>query len=199
MMDEGYIKFKANWEKTPPFATTELAQLIYWRQRMFDLGLIGMYENGIGFGNISQRIGDTNQFFISASKTGNLLELNEHHFAKVIKVNVGQNWLHCEGPSIASSESMSHAVIYEQCSWVNAIIHGHQLSLWQKLLYQVPTTSEAIAYGTPEMAYAITDLLQTSDLRHQRIFVMAGHEEGIFTFGENLAVAAEVMMQWLTK
>lgn len=139
MMDEGYIKFKANWEKTPPFATTELAQLIYWRQRMFDLGLIGMYENGIGFGNISQRIGDTNQFFISASKTGNLLELNEHHFAKVIKVNVGQNWLHCEGPSIASSESMSHAVIYEQCSWVNAIIHGHQLSLWQKLLYQVPT------------------------------------------------------------
>lgn len=199
MMDEGYIKFEVDWKETLPFETTQLAQLIYWRQKIFELGLIGMYENGIGFGNISQRIGNTNHFFISASKTGNLRQVDAAHFAKVVQVSIDRNYLYCEGPSIASSESMSHAVIYAQCPWVNGIIHGHQCSLWQQLLRQVPTTSKDIAYGTPEMAYAIIDLLQTPALQHQHIFAMEGHEEGFFTFGESLAAAAEVIMRWLTK
>jgi len=50
------------------------------------------------------------------------------------------------------------------------------------LLDQVPTTDEDAAYGSPEMASSIVNLLRNSGLRQQKIFVMRGHPEGIFAF-----------------
>ncbi len=197
MIDEGYIKFQANWTKTPPLEIAQIKKLNYWRQEMYRLNLIGAYNDGIGFGNISQRIKDSNQFIISGSKTGNFEILDESHYAIVNTVDIDKNELSCEGAVIASSESMSHAVIYEQCSWVNGVIHIHNFALWQKLLYKVPTTAKGISYGSPEMAYSIINLLQSTDLKTQRIFVMEGHKEGVFTFGESLENAAEVIMEWL--
>lgn len=197
MIDEGYIKFNANWTKTAPFANGTIAELNEWRQRMYNLNLIGAYDNGIGFGNISQRLSNTNQFYISGSKTGNFPTLDASHYALVTDVAIQENRLNCEGASMASSESMSHAVIYETCSWVNAVIHAHHLELWQKLLHQVPTTAKGVPYGSPEMATSIIDLLKHTDATSKRIFVMEGHEEGLFTFGESLEAAAEVMLNYL--
>lgn len=197
MIDEGYIKFRANWTPSAPIAQSKIEKLNHWRQAMYRLHLIGAYENGIGFGNISQRIDDSNQFYITGSKTGNFETLDASHFARVTQVNVEQNTLTCVGATIASSESMSHAVIYEHCGWVNGVIHIHNLALWQKLLYQLPTTPAAVTYGSPAMAYAIVDLLENTDATAQKIFLMAGHEEGIFVFGHNLAEAAAVIQSYL--
>lgn len=198
-MDEGYIKFQSSWKKTSPFLEKKLETLCHFRQKLFDLNLIGAYGNGIGFGNISRRIKGTNQFYISGSATGNLKKLNENHFSKVTDVNIDKNELTCEGPIIASSESMSHAVIFENCKWVNGVIHVHHLGLWESLLHQVPTTSKSATYGTPEMAYSIIDLLQNSDLTAQKIFVMEGHIEGIFSFGKDLQDAFDVLFEYYQK
>lgn len=198
MIDEGYIKFQADWAQKNTITDRNIAELNHWRQEMYDLGLIGAYENGIGYGNISQRIGETNQFYISGSKTGNFNTLNASHYATVNTVRIEQNTLTCEGLTIASSESMSHAVIYEECAWVKGVIHVHHLELWKRLLYQVPTTAKGVPYGSPEMAYSITDLLQNTDAQKQRIFVMEGHEEGIFAFGEDLERAASVILQYMS-
>ena len=95
MIDEGYIKFKANWTKTTPIEADKIANLNHWRQEMYRLNLIGAYENGIGFGNISERIKSGNQFYISGSKTGNFDSLDARHYAIVTAVNINQNTYTC--------------------------------------------------------------------------------------------------------
>lgn len=196
MLDEGYIKFDASWEKAPPFPGEQIASLNDCRQRLYELGLIGAYDNGIGYGNISCRHGQSSQFFISGSKTGNLPQLDARHYALVTKVLPQENRLHCRGPVIASSESMSHAVIYQECPEVNAVVHIHHLGMWQRLMHQVPTTDAAAPYGSPAMVESIRSLLKETDLRHSRIFVMQGHEEGVFTFGKTLESATQVLMRY---
>ena len=194
-IDEGYLKFQAIWTPTPPLPNAEIAELNHWRSAMYDLGLIGVYENGIGFGNISQRLNAAGQFIISGTATGGIRQLSGEHYAIVRQADLAGNTLHCEGPVIASSESMSHAVIYRECPEINGVIHIHHLKLWQALLHRVPTTPLSAAYGTPEMAESIVALLHETALPELRIFVMEGHVEGIFAFGKTLEAAAAVILE----
>jgi ribulose-5-phosphate 4-epimerase/fuculose-1-phosphate aldolase len=208
MNDEGYIKFQPHWIKKPPFPKDWFADLIKARQILFEGNLIGAYPTGIGFGNISTRFiplpatsnkqpAISNQFLISGSATGNIQQLSNQHFSLVTSVDIENNSLICEGPVIASSESMSHAVIYRECPKVQAVVHVHHLGLWQQLLHKIPTTDALAKYGTPEMAYSIVELLKKTDLRDTKLFVMEGHEEGVFSFGDSLDEAAEIIFKVL--
>lgn len=190
-MDEGYIKFQAHWTKAPALPEKTLQDIIACRNTLHHLGLIGVYPNGIGYGNISQRWNAEGQFMISGSATGHLQTLASEHFTRVAQVAIAQNTVWCEGPIIASSETMSHAVIYQECPDIQAVIHVHHLHLWEKLLHKIPTTNASATYGSPEMAYSIIQLLQTTDLRQHKMFVMEGHPEGIFAFGESLFEVTE--------
>ncbi|MCO6479946.1 MAG: class II aldolase/adducin family protein [Phaeodactylibacter sp.] len=193
-MDEGYIKFDSHWKNAPPLPEAEIAELNIYRQRLYEQGLIGAYDNGIGYGNISRRYGDSGQFIISGSATGNLVELTAGHYALVTKVEARQNRLWCEGPANASSESMSHAAVYQECPWVNGVIHVHHPGLWKALLHKLPTTDKSAPYGSPEMVDSIIQLMRETRLEEQKIFVMEGHREGIFTFGRSLKEAFDVLM-----
>lgn len=197
MIDEGYIKFKTHWTQTAPLDIKSLNELLFWRQQCYDRQLIGAYSNGIGFGNISIRKENSNDFYISGSATGNIKVINEGHFAEVYKVDAPSNQLWCKGPTVASSESMSHAVIYELLPWVMAVIHIHNFELWQRLMHHVPTTDASAPYGSPEMVASIAHLLKTTDLPEQKIFVMEGHEEGVFVFGSSLEEAFKVLLSKL--
>ena len=192
-MDEGYIKFNSDWEKTEPLPFPKIKNLNHWRQQLYDVKLVGAYPDGIGYGNVSQRA-DGNNFYISGSKTGNYKQLNESHYAKVIDIDLQKNWVKCKGATIASSESMSHAVIYQQYTHVNAIFHVHNLELWKKLLWKIPTTPKSAPYGSPEIANEILQLFKTTDVLKQKIFAMAGHEEGLFAFGETLDEAGKILL-----
>ncbi|MCF8246060.1 MAG: class II aldolase/adducin family protein [Saprospiraceae bacterium] len=194
--DEGYVKFQAVWEQAAPLPAPKLAELSHWRDEMHRLHLIGVYENGIGFGNISQR-SSGNQFIITGTATGHLPTLTSAHFTTVTNFDIEKNTVHCRGPALASSEAMSHAVIYRECPEVQGVIHVHNAELWERLLDQVPTTADGATYGSPEMALSIINLLKNSDLRQQKIFVMRNHPEGIFVFGASLAKASAVLMHHL--
>lgn len=191
-MDEGYIKFNCEWiDKEINFDISKLNEV---RQKLFNLGLIGAYDNGVGYGNISIK---TNEgFIISGSATGNISKLNEEYYSKVIEYNFDKNFLKCVGPIKASSESMSHAAIYESDSEINAVIHVHNLDLWNNLLDKVPTTSIDAKYGTPEMAYEIKRLFNETDVKQKKIFVMAGHKEGIFCFGKDLDETLQIILNY---
>jgi len=193
-MDEGYIKFQTHWQPAPALPTESLQDLIQQRDALHRLGLIGVYENGIGYGNISQRWNNENEFVISGSATGHLVNVSTAHFTLVTKVDIAKNRVWCEGLIIASSETMSHAVIYQECPEIQAVVHVHHAALWKKLLYQVPTTDASATYGSPEMAYSIINLLKSSNLRQQKIFVMEGHPEGIFVFDESLSKCANLLI-----
>lgn len=194
MLDEGYIKFKPTWTRQPALIDSQvIEQLTHWRQVLYHHGLIGAYENGIGYGNISQRYGDT--FIISGSKTGNIPILTAKDYALVSHVDIKNNRLTCIGETIASSESMSHAVIYQELAQINAVIHIHHLGLWEKLLFNIPTTASGATYGTPEMAQSIIELIRTTSLPKSKVFVMQEHREGIFAFGDSLQEAATLLLE----
>lgn len=196
-MDEGYIKFKCNWIKEKSIKKTDIVELNFWRKKFFKLGLIGMYSNGIGYGNISIRY--KNRFIISGTATGGLKELDEQNYSLVTDYNFKNNSLNCSGEVKASSESLSHAAVYETYAEIGAVIHIHNLELWQKLLYKVPTTNKNITYGTPEMAAEIKRLFTETDIKNKKILCMAGHEEGIISFGKSIEEAAEVLLQFFDK
>ncbi|MFQ5446713.1 MAG: class II aldolase/adducin family protein [Saprospiraceae bacterium] len=197
MHNEGYIKFRTNWQHKRPLPSRDLTPIIRWRQEMYRHGLIGAYPDGIGFGNISRRWDASGRFVISGSATGRYPTPAASHFTLVTDFDLEKNTVTCEGPVVASSESMSHAVIYRECPEVTGIIHVHHLRLWEWLLEKLPATDTAAAYGTPEMATSIIRLLRETDLRQQKIFAMHGHREGVFAFGETLEEAAEVILSFL--
>jgi ribulose-5-phosphate 4-epimerase/fuculose-1-phosphate aldolase len=163
---------------------------------MFDLGFIGVYEDGIGYGNMSVRFSG-NQFIITGSATGKLKKLTNQHYTKVVDYDLEKNSLTAVGPIVASSESLTHAVIYKYDKNINAVIHIHNLALWKKLMNKNPTTNKNVEYGTPAMAEEIMRLFDETDLKNKKILVMGGHEEGIISFGKDLNEAGKILLNTL--
>jgi ribulose-5-phosphate 4-epimerase/fuculose-1-phosphate aldolase len=194
-MDEGYIKFRCNWIKAEPLSINQLLQINRWRDTLYNHGYIGVYKNGIGFGNISIRCNKRN-FIITGSATGGFKTLDENHYVLVDDYNFMQNSVTCSGPIKASSESLSHAVIYECSPETNAVIHIHNLEMWEKLIHTVPTTRANISFGTPEMANEIKRLFEITNVGTDKIIAMAGHQEGIIAFGKTLDEAGEILLKW---
>jgi L-ribulose-5-phosphate 4-epimerase len=211
MTDEkGYIQFHCDWEPADPPAVPEA--LIAWRDRLHRLGLIGVYPNGIGFGNISVRpnpparfpgreggvepssppfpgegLGEGFfRFLISGTGTGHLPSLAPEHFAEVLAFDFAANRLRCRGAVKASSESLSHAAVYASDPAATAVIHVHHLGMWEQLRDRIPTTDHAAEAGTPEMARAIESLLRQPGVEERGLFVMGGHREGLMAFGPTL-------------
>ena len=190
-MTEGYIKFQCIWEQKEIEIQEELFQVLEEaRSRLFKLGLIGMYPDGIGFGNISVKSGENKSFIITGSATGQFSQLNQSHYALVNGYNFAENSVSCAGMTRASAESLTHAAVYEALPDVGAVVHIHCLWLWEKLRNNSPTTSEEIEYGTPEMAYAVKNLAATLNPEQEKVIVMGGHREGILAFGRNLKEAS---------
>lgn len=189
MSDEGYIKFNCTWIEEELPNKSIIDELNCWRQKLYNQQLIGAYPDGIGYGNISCRLTD-GSFLITGTATGSIKQLTNEHFTRVIEFNIGDNSITCQGPIKASSESLTHAIIYKSLLEVKAVVHIHNNILWQKLLNNVPTTSLQVAYGTPEMANEIDRLLSTTNLKEDKILVMAAHEDGLIAFGKDLAGAA---------
>ena len=190
-----YVKFTYQCAR-PDIAPFEaLAELNTYRRKLLEQRLLGVDSNGVGFGNLSVRDGVGGNFYITGSATGGLPELKPADRVRVVAYDFVRNWLRYEGTAMPSSESLTHAAIYESDSSTSAVIHCHDSDLWATLLDRAPTTSKAVAYGTPEMAYEIMRLFTMGDVRSREIFVMAGHEGGIVTFGKNLEDAFEAVMR----
>jgi len=195
MPAEGYVKFRCERTETGPIPEDRLVGINAWRNRLYKLGLIGAYQNGVGFGNISMRL-PSGGFVITGTATGSLASLTGGHYTEVTGYDFEANRVSCKGPIDASSETMSHAAVYESAPDANAVIHVHNLAMWKALLGKVPTTSKDAEYGTPEMAYEIKRLFAETDVRERRIFAMAGHEEGIIAFGKDLDDAGNAMLDY---
>lgn len=195
-MTEGYIKYKCNWQQAEIIIPDkQFETLTKARRQLYHLGLIGVYPDGIGFGNISVRENEGNSFIITGSATGQFAELEPKHYSRVIGYSFAGNSLSCIGLTKASAESLSHAAVYESFPEVGAVVHVHCLWLWKKLLNIYPTTAADIEYGTPEMAEAIGRLVSGMKNAKDKIVVMGGHEEGILAFGHSLDESTEEILK----
>ena len=194
MKETGVIKFNCKWIKAAPQASDLLFNINNWRDKIFELGFIGLNDEDIGYGNISIRL-NQKEFIISGSATGKLKELTYEHYTKVINYDLDKNSITAEGPILASSESLTHAAIYECDKNVNAIIHIHNTKLWNELMNKVPTTNKDVEYGTPAMAMEMKRLYNETNLRNEKIIVMAGHQDGIISFGKDLNEAGNLLLK----
>lgn len=191
MIDEGYIKFELEWLEGPPPAARAVATLNKWRAPLYDAGLIGHYaELGIGFGNLSLRDTEAGQFIVSGTQTGHLEKLGPEHYTTVTDYDIAANRVRCEGPIKASSESMTHAALYELSDTINAVVHVHSASLWRAHLNVLPTSDAIVSYGTPEMADEFRRLYRQTSFPSGGVAVMAGHAEGIIATGSDMREAA---------
>lgn len=193
MIDEGYIKYHIEWEEAPPDPAVPPA-LLSVRNDLFQSGLIGVYEDlRIGFGNVSA-LSPEDRFFISGTQTGHIAELTAAHCSEVLSYDIAANTLRCLGPVKASSEALTHAAVYACAADIRFVVHVHHYDFWRAVLAHVPTTRPDVPYGTPEMAAEVRRLYAESPLPEGRILAMAGHSEGIITFGATPEAALAALM-----
>lgn len=195
MIDEGYVKYRSDWQPGPPPDEATVRLLDRWRRQLHEAGLIGHYEEfGVGFGNLSVRASRPGQFIISGTQTGHHAATTGQHYALVCSADISSNTVVSTGPVRASSEAMTHAAIYALSERINAVVHVHSARLWTEYRGVLPTTSAAVPYGTPDMALEFERLWRESDFPAVGTAVMAGHEEGIVSFGETLAEASQKVL-----
>ena len=194
--DEGVVKYSSVWTKGPAPDAARVHLLETWRRPLFDAGLIGWdAEHDVRYGNISVRADGPGRFVISGTQTGALAATGPEHYALVTAYDIQSNHVACSGPVQASSESLTHAAIYELDPAIGGVVHVHDRLLWRAWRDRLPTTAADVAYGTPDMAREIARLYREAGMAAAGIAVMAGHEDGLISFGETLAQAATRMLE----
>ncbi len=186
---EGVIKFSYSLQGNRDDFTKDL-ELIYWRDLLWRHNLIGVDENGYGFGNVSIRL--SKGFLITGSQTGHIPALKPKHLVHIIDWDFYKNTVLAQGHWKPSSESLTHAAAYENPN-VIAVVHSHNNHAWQYWKGKAPTTDPAVPYGTVEMAMEIKNILQREPL--PVFIVMAGHYGGLLTIAQSLNQAVSLMIQ----
>ena len=194
-IDEGYVKYESHWTRGVATHVEATKELDAWRRPLYEAGLIGEYvEHGIGYGNLSMRRGSSNLFLISGTQTGNLPVTNERHYSLVTDCDLRGNIVRCSGPIQASSEAMTHGAIYALGDAIGAVVHVHSRVLWDAHLNRLPTTDPDVAYGTPAMAMELDRLYRMGGFKEAGIAVLAGHDDGLISFGTTVEEAATRML-----
>lgn len=205
---EGVIKFEMEYQVAAALPAAQLAELNAWRKMMYLTELIGQTPSrygGYGFGNISCRVDypcNSGQppFAITGTQTGGAIDLTPQDYVVVTACYPEANRLVAEGPVKPSSESLTHGVIYAQDDGIRWVMHAHSPHIWRNAAaLDLPMTAADVAYGTPEMAAEVARLFRESDVAQRRIFGMAGHEDGIVSFGATAEEAGFVLLGCLAR
>ncbi len=165
------------------------------RTELHDLNLIGVSPAGTGFGNLSHYLAD-GMFVISGSGTGAPRILGAHGYCLVQQVSPEANEVCSTGPVQPSSESMTHAAVYaalpEIPFAIRCVIHVHSSTLFAYYLPKAPGTPASAAYGTPELARAVRQLIPALHTANG-FFVLTGHQDGLVFFGDTVKHTMETI------
>lgn len=200
---EGVIHFDLRFTQSDLPAECELGRLQQARARLFAAGLVGRdparYE-GLGFGNLSERVGEGMRFIVSGSQTGGLTRLEREHYALVTEADPERNFIHAMGGCPPSSESLTHALLYQLGAEVGGVVHGHSPGLWTAAdRLRLPVTPASAPYGSVAMVRAVRELWHSGQLARVAGFVMLGHQDGVVAFGADVVQATDLLFDWLRR
>ena len=195
---EGVVKYSISFTEEGLTCEDQFTELEEVRSRLFDLGLIGAYEDGLGYGNLSVRV-EESAFLISATQTGHLESLSLDQYAWVESVDFETFKTCAKGLSHPSSESITHAAIYALDDSINAVIHIHNEKLWSFMLENGFLSTNDTPYGTKEMVNDVFDIYSELDALKNNLFVMKGHFEGIVSFGRDLQEAEKAILNLIRR
>lgn len=202
---DGVVKYQMRWTQGDSISAEMIHEIRQTRKVLYQKGLIGVTPEGVGFGNISSRCTiPTNLrqdfmqqegFIISGSQTGHLEDPGPEGYSYVPEWSIPGNWVRCVGLSQASSESLTHAAVYEFSSDIQGVVHIHSSSLWKSWKNQAHRTSDNVPYGTPAMAIETRRIMRAMPNGCKTgIICMGGHQDGILAWGTTLAEAAQLVL-----
>ncbi|RUM71421.1 MAG: class II aldolase/adducin family protein [Sulfurovum sp.] len=197
-MIDGVIKYTFDFQQTEPLKHEQFTEIESLRKRLFALNLIGVTDEGIGFGNISQRVG-RDSFVITGTQTGHLAKLQGEHYALIEAYNDKEFYLKSSGAIKPSSEALTHGTIYNLSFDISAVIHIHSKVIWNFMLKNNYLKTEDVAYGTKEMIDEVNRIFSTIEPLSNPKFVMLGHEDGVIIFGTDLLSAELILYEMLKK
>lgn len=192
---EGVIKYHLDFTPGPaPAAAGAVATLCRWHRQLRDLGLIGREPDrydGLAYGNVSARC--TGGFLVSATQTADHPMPSAEHFVRVTGWDCARNRLSAEGVNAPSSESLTHAALYDADTTIDWIFHVHCPEIWaHRRDLALPTTPEAVPYGTPAMATALQSL---HTARLSGIYAMGGHRDGLVSLAASADTAGMQLLE----
>jgi len=203
---EGIVKYQCEYTLAPALPVAQISELNAWRKLMVLAKLIGQNPDlygGYGYGNISRRLDDQvrangqHPFVITGTQTGGKADLCADDYVVVTACYPAENRLVAKGPVQPSSEALTHGAVYALDSAILWVVHTHSPEIWHTAeALGVPMTAN-VPYGTPEMAAEVKRLFVESDLPKKRIFGMAGHEDGIVSYGRTAEEAGFTMLAYL--
>jgi ribulose-5-phosphate 4-epimerase/fuculose-1-phosphate aldolase len=181
-----------------------------WREILAGLQVLGQdpsrYE-GLGYGNVSARVGPfgdvprgRRRFLVTGTQTGGVARATLREFCLVESWDVERNQVASAGPAAPSSESLTHAALYDASPATRVVLHAHAPELWrQARALGLPVTYEGAANGTPAMAREVLRLYREGTLSSTRIAAMGGHADGIIVFGSTAEEAGTTLVAQLAR
>jgi len=196
---EGVVQFAYDLQASSRSASAEqLATLNAWRTMLMQMDMIGQTPeryDGFGFGNISMR--DDKEFIITSSQSGGIKDLSPEEYVRITGWNFDRFWVDAEGSKPPSSESLTHAMVYECAKNVNFLFHAHCPQIWENAeALNIPTTPPQVTYGTPEMAAAFKQLLE-DNVSRPIVFATPGHTDGVFSCGHTARDTGGLLVSYL--
>lgn len=203
---EGVIRFHAEHRRQPlePVLAATLASLTGWRRILRRLGLLGRDPErygGYSFGNLSRRVDAPHTegphpptgrpFLVSGTQTSHEPEAPLERWAVVERWDFAAERVESRGEVEPSSESLTHAALYDADPSITAVFHVHAPELWQRAgALGLPVTPASAECGTAEMAARVTELVDRRSggaglLGGAGVIVMGGHRDGILASGHD--------------
>ena len=202
---EGVIQFEFDLEQAlgPPAEARVLRTLLAWRTVLRRLRLLGQEPGrygGLGYGNLSVRDPERpREFVITASQTSGIRNLDAGGLCRIRDFDFARFRVSAAGTRPPSSESLSHAMIYDADPDVGWVFHVHSPEIWRRAeALDIPATAADVAYGSPAMAGAVAELLATNNER-PLTFVTLGHEDGVFACGGNAGETGASLVSLLAR
>ncbi len=210
---EGVVRFDVSHVHEPldPRALGETARtLAAWRRILANLRVLGhdpaRYE-GLAFGNVSARVppfGDVargrRRFLVTGTQTGTLAHATLREFALVETWDVARNAVTSRGLVVPSSESLTHAALYDASPAVRVVLHAHAPELWRSArALGLPVTDAHVPNGTPAMAHEVARLYREGTFASTHVAAMGGHEDGVIAFGATADEAGTALVRQLAR
>ena len=202
---EGVIQFAFSLEPAtgPPVEAGVLRGLLAWRTVLRRLELLGQTPGrygGLGYGNLSVRDpGRPREFMVTASQTAGIRHLGADGLCRIREFDLARFRVCAAGVKPPSSESLSHAMIYDADPGIGWIFHVHSPDIWSRAeALQTAATDARVGYGSPAMARAVAALLATHPER-PLAFVTLGHEDGVFACGRTAAETGATLVELLAR
>ena len=195
MASDGVIQFQLHHRAAPPPDAAATEVLSGLRDALHARGWIGRDParyGGLGYGNVSRRL-EADAFLVSATQTGHLATLAAGDWVTVVAASPATNQLWSEGVGKPSSESLTHAAIYQACD-AAFVCHIHHPALWRAACagaIALPKTPASATYGTPAMAAALSHISTTTNLPFAA--AMSGHEDGLMAASDSPAELLELL------